>query len=172
MIDKRYSAGVVEGAKGLVPEQHLILSEEEEVEAMIESEQEVTKTHFHRYAYWKSSGGGEKRTEDPSSFPRSVSPPTSNMMTSSLLDIPKSAAPQKVLRAPGQRLSWAQFMGGAEEVASLHLSKQELKRQEVIYEFITTESDYIRDLEIILEVSLSPTYTSPSSTFVLWKRTN
>ena len=158
MIDKRYSAGVVEGgAKGLVPEHLLLIQILSEEEAMIESEQEeeVKKTHFQRYV-WK--GGGEKRTEDPS-FPRSVSPPTSNM-ASSLSDIIPKSAPQKLLRAPGQRLSWAEFMGGAEEVASLHLSKQELKRQEVIYEFITTESDYIRDLEIILEVSLSRTYIS------------
>lgn len=58
--------------------------------------------------------------------------------------------------APGQRVLWVDFMGGAEQVAALNLSKQEIKRQEVIYEIICTEADYIHDLEIILELYIRP----------------
>ncbi|XJO78856.1 hypothetical protein BDV3_003234 [Batrachochytrium dendrobatidis] len=57
-----------------------------------------------------------------------------------------------ILGAPaGQRQLWVDFVGGAEAVETLGLSKKEIKRQEVIYEIITTESDYIDDLDIICE---------------------
>lgn len=58
-------------------------------------------------------------------------------------------------RAPGQRLLWVDYMGGADKVAELGLSKQDIKRQEVIYEIITTESDYVEDLDLVCEVRLT-----------------
>lgn len=58
-------------------------------------------------------------------------------------------------RGPGQRQLWADYIG-AEELAKLSLSKQEIKRQEVIFEIITTEADYIQDLEIILDLYIRP----------------
>lgn len=48
---------------------------------------------------------------------------------------------------------WTEIMGGAEEVAKLGLTKKEIKRQEVIYEVLSTERDYIEDLDIIIEVT-------------------
>jgi hypothetical protein len=47
---------------------------------------------------------------------------------------------------------WQDFVGGAEAVEKLNLSKQDRQRQEVIYEIITTEKDYVEDLEILIEV--------------------
>ena len=61
---------------------------------------------------------------------------------------------KRINRIPGQRMLWADFIGGPDEVIKLDLSKQEIKRQEVIYEIITTESDYIQDLETVLEVKI------------------
>jgi hypothetical protein len=58
-------------------------------------------------------------------------------------------------RAPGQRLLWADFVG-KEQVEKLNLSKEEIKRQEVIFEIITTEEDYVEDLELILNLYIRP----------------
>ncbi|KAJ3189570.1 Myosin 10A, isoform D [Irineochytrium annulatum] len=43
-------------------------------------------------------------------------------------------------------------MGGAEVVDKLGISKQERKRQEVIFEVLCTERDYVEDLETVIEV--------------------
>ncbi|KAI8895110.1 hypothetical protein BC833DRAFT_602380 [Globomyces pollinis-pini] len=67
------------------------------------------------------------------------------------------ASPKKPFnRAPGQRMLWVDFMGGAEEVAKLKMEKQEIKRQEVIFEIITTEADFVEDLETICELYIRP----------------
>lgn len=72
------------------------------------------------------------------------------------LDTPSAVSPssttKRPFRLPGQRMLWSDYMGGPDEVAKLNLTKQELKRQEVIYEIIATEADYIQDLETVLEV--------------------
>ncbi|KAL2914974.1 hypothetical protein HK105_205518 [Polyrhizophydium stewartii] len=58
-----------------------------------------------------------------------------------------------VLGAPAvQKQLWVDFVGGPEAVDALGLSKKEIKRQEVIFEIISTESDYLDDLEIVCEV--------------------
>ncbi|KAJ3125743.1 Myosin 10A, isoform D [Nowakowskiella sp. JEL0407] len=58
-----------------------------------------------------------------------------------------------ILGAPaGTRPRWVEWMGGQEAVEKLGLSKKEIHRQEVIYEIITTEKDYVEDLGIIVEV--------------------
>jgi len=49
---------------------------------------------------------------------------------------------------------WVDFMGGQSVVDSMGLSKDSIKRQEVIYEMIDTERDYVNDLSIIIEVIL------------------
>jgi hypothetical protein len=36
------------------------------------------------------------------------------------------------------------------------LFKEEVKRQEVVFELITTEKEYVRDLQLIINVSYSP----------------
>jgi hypothetical protein len=56
-------------------------------------------------------------------------------------------------RAPGKRLLWVEYVG-ADNVELLSLSKQEIKRQEVIFEIITTEEDYVDDLELVLQVKI------------------
>nr|KAJ3415389.1 Myosin 10A, isoform D [Polyrhizophydium stewartii] len=62
-----------------------------------------------------------------------------------------------VLGAPAvQKQLWVDFVGGPEAVDALGLSKKEIKRQEVIFEIISTESDYLDDLEIVCEVSVPP----------------
>ena len=55
-----------------------------------------------------------------------------------------------------QRLLWVDYMGGHEAVEKLNLSKKEIKRQEVIYEIITTEQDYLNDLTLICDVYVNP----------------
>ena len=47
---------------------------------------------------------------------------------------------------------WVDFAGGPQAVEKLGLSKEEKRRQEVIFEVINTERDYVEDLETIIEV--------------------
>jgi len=47
---------------------------------------------------------------------------------------------------------WVDFIGGQSAVEKMGLSKTNVKRQEVIYEMIDTERDYVNDLSIIIEV--------------------
>jgi len=47
---------------------------------------------------------------------------------------------------------WVDFIGGQSVVDSMGLSKNDVKRQEIIYEMIDTERDYVNDLSIIIEV--------------------
>lgn len=68
----------------------------------------------------------------------------------------ESAQVTKTSRMPGQRQLWVDIMGGLEKVQASGLTKLEIKRQEVILEIITTESDYVEDLEIICELYLKP----------------
>eukprot|EP00842_Homolaphlyctis_polyrhiza_P004851 jgi/Hompol1/5367/HPOL_004431-RA len=66
---------------------------------------------------------------------------------------PFDGKPVAILGAPaGQRQLWVDFMGGLEIVEGLGLSKKDIKRQEVIYEIISTETDYLDDLDIVCEV--------------------
>lgn len=51
---------------------------------------------------------------------------------------------------------WVDFMGGQSVVDSMGLSKDSIKRQEVIYEMIDTERDYVNDLSIIIELYIKP----------------
>lgn len=55
-------------------------------------------------------------------------------------------------RAPGQRQLWKDIVG-KEALDKLGITKDEIKRQEVIWEIISTEKDFMQDLEIICEVS-------------------
>ncbi|KAI8833753.1 hypothetical protein BC829DRAFT_407635 [Chytridium lagenaria] len=52
--------------------------------------------------------------------------------------------------------TWAEFMGGAEVLDRLQISKQERKRQEVVFEILSTEKDYVDDLNIIIDVYIKP----------------
>ena len=51
------------------------------------------------------------------------------------------------------RPTWIESLGGHEAVEKYGLSKMEIKRQQVIYEILITERDYVQDLELIVEVS-------------------
>ena len=63
--------------------------------------------------------------------------------------------PTKIsLDAPSSK-SWVDFIGRS-IIDSLALSKEEIKRQESIYEMLITEQDYVRDLEMIIEVYIKP----------------
>ncbi|KAH6583550.1 hypothetical protein BASA61_007950 [Batrachochytrium salamandrivorans] len=71
---------------------------------------------------------------------------------SSIVSTNAGGAKVAILGAPAfQRQLWVDFVGGPEAVEALGLSKKEIKRQEVIFEIITTESDYLDDLDIICE---------------------
>jgi len=50
------------------------------------------------------------------------------------------------------KMKWIEFIGGQEVADSMGLTKKDIKRQEVIYEMIDTEKDYVNDLSIIIEV--------------------
>ncbi|KAJ3118691.1 Rho guanine nucleotide exchange factor 4 [Phlyctochytrium bullatum] len=57
-----------------------------------------------------------------------------------------------IVGAPaGLRETWVEHMGGTEAVDKLGISKLERKRQEVIYEIMCTERDYVDDLETVIE---------------------
>jgi len=51
---------------------------------------------------------------------------------------------------------WVDFIGGQAAVDNMRLSKDSVKRQEVIYEMIDTERDYVNDLSIIIELYIEP----------------
>ncbi|KAJ3334259.1 Myosin 10A, isoform D [Blyttiomyces sp. JEL0837] len=58
-----------------------------------------------------------------------------------------------IVGAPAEtKPRWVDFAGGADVVEKLNLSKHERQRQEVIFEIVTTERDYVEDLEIVSEV--------------------
>ncbi|KAJ3116908.1 Myosin 10A, isoform D [Phlyctochytrium bullatum] len=58
-----------------------------------------------------------------------------------------------IVGAPAEsRKTWTDFVGGPEAVEKLQISKQERKRQDVIFEILSTERDYVEDLNIIIEV--------------------
>ncbi|ORX85188.1 hypothetical protein BCR32DRAFT_290853 [Anaeromyces robustus] len=54
------------------------------------------------------------------------------------------------------KMKWVDFVGGQSSVDSLGLTKNSVKRQEVIYEMIDTERDYVNDLSIIIELYIKP----------------
>ena len=55
-----------------------------------------------------------------------------------------------------QRQLWVDVMGGGEFIAKLNLSKNEVKRQEVILELIDTERDYFHDLDTVRTLYIEP----------------
>ncbi|TPX30848.1 hypothetical protein SeMB42_g07856 [Synchytrium endobioticum] len=70
--------------------------------------------------------------------------------------MPNNAAPTaamiSIVGAPAAvKMTWADRVG-EEAIAKLNLTKAEKQRQEVIYEAIQTERDYVNDLEIITEI--------------------
>ncbi|KAJ3194523.1 Myosin 10A, isoform D [Irineochytrium annulatum] len=52
----------------------------------------------------------------------------------------------------GPRQTWSDKMGGEAVVEALKISKQERRRQEIIYELISTEQDFVDDLYTVIEV--------------------
>ncbi|ORX44374.1 Dbl homology domain-containing protein [Piromyces finnis] len=54
------------------------------------------------------------------------------------------------------KMKWIDFIGGKEVADEMGLSKKDIKRQEVIYEMIDTERDYVNDLSIIIELYIKP----------------
>jgi hypothetical protein len=65
--------------------------------------------------------------------------------------------PIAILGSPAEtKLRWVNFVGGTEAVEKLDISKNEKQRQEVIYEIICTERDYVEDLETIIEIYIKP----------------
>jgi DNA gyrase/topoisomerase IV subunit A len=56
-------------------------------------------------------------------------------------------------RTPGQRPLWKDLYG-AEAIEKEGVSKQEVKRQEVIWEIISTEQDYVQDLTLTCQVPI------------------
>ncbi|KAJ3410974.1 Myosin 10A, isoform D [Chytridiales sp. JEL 0842] len=62
-----------------------------------------------------------------------------------------------IIGSPAElKKSWVDYIGGPEALEKLDISKQERQRQEVIYEIICTERDYVADLETIVEVYMKP----------------
>lgn len=175
--------GISNGIKGWFPESVVkLLSEEEALEeenrnknAMDISPTSATselppdsnstsqvRSWYNKYIRMSSDNGklgdkiAEKLAADKPPQKQDTKSKSSGSLTppaSAKLSVP--AKPGSLPRGPGQRILWVDFMGGADEVAKLGMSKNDIKRQEVIFEIITTEADYIQDLETICEVILS-----------------
>ncbi|KAJ3260020.1 Rho guanine nucleotide exchange factor 4 [Boothiomyces macroporosus] len=171
--------GISNGIKGWFPESVVkLLSEEEALEeenrnknAMDISPTSATselppdsnstsqvRSWYNKYIRMSSDNGklgdkiAEKLAADKPPQKQDTKSKSSGSLTppaSAKLSVP--AKPGSLPRGPGQRILWVDFMGGADEVAKLGMSKNEIKRQEVIFEIITTEADYIQDLETICE---------------------
>ncbi|KAG4085729.1 hypothetical protein H8356DRAFT_1738822 [Neocallimastix lanati (nom. inval.)] len=54
------------------------------------------------------------------------------------------------------KMKWVDFIGGQSVVDSMGLTKKSIKRQEVIFEMIDTERDYVNDLSIIINLYMQP----------------
>ena len=156
--------GTINGLSGYFPSSCCKIVSEEEANDLLSlpSPQKSWYTKYFKLGDVK----GHKRTESTQSSKSTVTitrldhpapstdthPPASLSANNSAANVVKTAP----TRQPGQRLLWVDFMGGAEAVAKLNLSKQDIKRQEVIYEIISTEEDYVRDLEFIIEHYMRP----------------
>jgi len=68
----------------------------------------------------------------------------------------KSDAIEFVNGPAALKKKWVDFIGGQSVIESMGLSKTNVKRQEVIYEMIDTERDYVNDLSIIIELYIKP----------------
>jgi hypothetical protein len=171
--------GSVNGSKGYFPSQHVQVLQETDETAIVDDEEEEevhtressSKNDKKSSTSWfssskKSAAENMSPKIDKIEVKRKLSVIIDRKMSSTSTAKPEITALSTPLgslkdgkvrnAAPGQRVLWVDFMGGAEQVATLNLSKQEIKRQEVIYEIICTEADYIHDLEIILELYIRP----------------
>ncbi|KAJ3273942.1 Rho guanine nucleotide exchange factor 4 [Terramyces sp. JEL0728] len=176
--------GISNGTKGWFPESVIkLLSEEETIEeeirnknamdlsptsATAEAPQDASsgsqvRNWYNKYIRMSSENG---KLADKISEKLAVEKPPQKQDTrsksSGTLTPPASAklatTPKlgNLPRGPGQRILWVDFMGGPDEVAKLGMTKNEIKRQEVIFEIITTEADYIQDLETLCELYIRP----------------
>jgi hypothetical protein len=105
-----------------------------------------SKTWYSKYFKSAESLSKESRSAKLKSTSISNISPTSSFTND------KQEKRSMITRSPGQRILWVDYIGGNDIVMKLNLTKQEIKRQEVIYEIITTEEDYVQDLEFLLEV--------------------
>ncbi|KAJ3216189.1 Myosin 10A, isoform D [Dinochytrium kinnereticum] len=91
------------------------------------------------------SFGSEK---NPKVAPKSLSKNNKN-----IAELVKSGKGVAIVGAPAEiRQTWLEHLGGQEAADRLGISKQERKRQEIIYEILCTEKDYVNDLETVIEV--------------------
>jgi len=84
----------------------------------------------------------------------------SNLLNKISIDKGKSDAIEFVNGPAQLKKKWVDFMGGQAAVDAMGLTKNNIKRQEVIYEMIDTEKDYVNDLSIIIELYIKPLRTN------------
>ncbi|RIB30027.1 CNH domain-containing protein [Gigaspora rosea] len=68
---------------------------------------------------------------------------------------PESLSPTDVVETPTQDRTW---VGSVSKEILESLSKEEIKRQEIIFETIYTEEDYVKDLDLIEELYIKGLY--------------
>ena len=154
--------GTINGLSGYFPKSCCKVVSEEEANDMMTMPSSPQKSWYTKY-FKLGDVKGHKRnesTQSSASMKSSITIIRTDQPADSLVTSPSSSSLPKpgvqTPRQPGQRLLWVDFMGGHENIAKLNLSKQDIKRQEVIYEIITTEEDYVRDLEYIVEHYMRP----------------
>ena len=151
--------GTINGITGYFPASCCKVVTEEEANEMM-TLPSPQKSWYSKY-FKLGDVKGHKRNESTASqasVKSSITIIRTDQHSDNNLPVPgnNTAKPAQTPRQPGQRLLWVDFMGGQEAVAKLNLSKQDIKRQEVIYEIISTEEDYVRDLEFIIEHYMRP----------------
>ncbi len=101
-----------------------------------------------------------KLLASPTAVPETLESPASP--TSEKFSTPPAQSPKIAVTVVSMigghaavKKGWVDSMGGGEEVGKLGLTKKEIQRQEVIYEVMTTEKDFVEDLAIVIEVITS-----------------
>lgn len=97
----------------------------------LEQDGQIGDSYFAGSADSAGDGKSFMSTESPR-------PPLNTMGT--MASFNSTLAPQKSFLPP--------------EISSMELSKQELLRQRVIYELIQTEGDYVRDLQVWMQIEI------------------
>ncbi|KAJ3116826.1 Myosin 10A, isoform D [Physocladia obscura] len=109
-----------------------------------------------------STASSNSSPEEPSSAalvtPTNLLPSIQSNSAPKLADLKPSAVP-RTTRSVSQvsphaqhKKLWIDIIGGSAVCEKLNIGPSERKRQEIIYEIITTERDYVLDLEIVRNV--------------------
>eukprot|EP00835_Amoeboradix_gromovi_P006225 NODE_694_length_5096_cov_0.086652.p1 type:complete len:953 gc:universal NODE_694_length_5096_cov_0.086652:4850-1992(-) len=149
------------GVLGWMPCSNLILEEDDKKESTVERQESIkisqisppaTSNNSINQSNSVASSASNTQKKDKK---KSSSVPIIGNPVAPLVKTPSVTSPTKISSDAPQNKSWVDFIG-RDTVPGLKLSKMEIKRQEAIYEMLLTEQDYVRDLEMIIQLYIKP----------------